>query len=79
MSDPADSTRLLRDAQRDARRLVIEGDVWLVYELPAMTFDRRQTPSLVFESDVTVRRVRDFPANWRDLTDDALFGLSWSA
>jgi len=31
----------------------------------------------VFESDQVVRRVRDYPANWRDLSDDDLLALSW--
>ena len=43
-----------------------------------MTFDRRNSSSLVFESD-TVRRVRNYPENWRDLRDDELFALSWLA
>jgi hypothetical protein len=51
---------------------------WLVYELPALPFDRRSTPSLVFESDSSVRRVRNYPADWRTLGDDDLFALSWT-
>jgi hypothetical protein len=77
MPDEPESTRLLREAQRTARRLVVEGDVWIVYELPPMQFDRRHTPSLVFENEASVRRVRDFPAHWRELSDDDLFALSW--
>jgi hypothetical protein len=79
MSDELDSIRVVREAQRTARHLVIEGEVWMVYELPPLQFDRRHAPSLVFETDITVRRVRNFPANWRDLDDNALFALSWSA
>lgn len=70
---------VLREAQRTARKLFIDGVPWLVYELPPMPFDRRNSPSLVFEMDNTVRRIRDFPANWRDLSDDDLFALSWTA
>jgi len=66
------------DAQQRGRRIVVEGDSWLVYEVPPMTFDRRNSSSLVFESD-TVRRVRNYPENWRDLRDDELFALSWLA
>ena len=69
---------LIREAKRTAQRLSVDGVPWLVYELPPMIFDRRSSPSLVFETDNTVRRVRDFPANWRDLSDDDLFALSWA-
>jgi hypothetical protein len=71
--------RSLREAQRGARALVNEGVPWLVYELPPTPFDRRSSPSLVFESDAAVRRVRDFPPNWRDLADEELFALSWKS
>jgi hypothetical protein len=69
---------LLREAQRTARRLAVDGTPWLVYELPATPFDRRNSPSLVFETENTVRRVRDYPADWRSLSDDDLFALSWT-
>ena len=52
---------------------------WLVYELPAAPFDRRSIPSLVFESEHTMRRVRTFPAHWRDLSQPELWALSWSS
>ena len=51
---------------------------WLVYELPPAPFDRRSTPSLVFETEDTVRRIRAYPDDWRTLTDDDLFALSWT-
>lgn len=66
----------LREAQRLGRHIVIDGVPWLVYLLPPMEFDRRDTPSLVFDSDVTMRRIRDFPENWRDLSDADLFAVS---
>lgn len=69
---------LLREAQRTARQVMVDGALWLVYELPAMPFDRRSSPSLVFESDNAVRRVRDFPSDWRSLTNEELFALSWA-
>jgi len=70
---------LLRVEQRaSARRLIIDGVQWLVYELPARDLDRRSSPSLVFESEDTVRRVRDFPANWGSLSDGELEKVSWS-
>ena len=73
------SSQVLREAQGRGRRLIVDGELWLVYELPPLQFDRRHTPSLVFESDGAVRRVRDFPPNWRSLSDDDLLALSWSA
>ena len=78
MADSSHSFKALRDAQQSARQLIIEGALWLVYELPPVTLDRRSSPSLVFESETAVRRVRDFPADWRKLSDDDLFALSWT-
>jgi len=70
--------RHVQEAQRTARRLVIDGQMWLVYELPS-TFDRRSTPSLVFEHESSIRRVRNFPEAWRTLSDEELIALSWTA
>jgi hypothetical protein len=70
---------LLREAQRTARRLIVDGTTWLVYELEPTAFDRRSAPSLVFENESTVRRVRTYPTDWRSLSDEALFALSWTA
>lgn len=71
-----------RDAMRQARAvgrpLIIEDVPWIVYEMAANQFDRRQTPVLVFEAENIIRRVRDFPANWRELPDETLIALSWS-
>lgn len=66
-------------AKHDTRlgAFLVEGEEWRVYEL-APTFDRRH-PSLVFESDTSIRRVRSYPADWRTLSDDELFTLSWNA
>lgn len=61
----------------DERRLVIlDGIPWEVYEhIPE--YDRRASPTLVFESEGVVRRVRDFPADWRERSDAELYALSW--
>lgn len=56
----------------------MDGELWTVYERAAGPLDRRQTPSLVFESRSAIRRVRDYPADWRTLSDTALMRLSWS-
>ena len=50
---------------------------WLVYE-HAPLLDRRRGLTLVFESDEVMRRVRSFPANWRELSDQQLYALSWA-
>jgi hypothetical protein len=78
MSETPRSFGILREAQRTGRRIVIEGVPWLVYELPAQAFDRRNSPSLVFESERVVRRVRNFPADWRTIRDADLWMLSWT-
>ena len=67
----------LQEAQRSARTLMWDGVLWLVYEF-VQSLDRRQSPSLIFESDSTVRRVRNYPATWRALSDDQLIALSWT-
>lgn len=43
-------------------------------EPPAL--DRRAGRSLIFESDEIVRRVREYPADWFDLAEEALYRLS---
>jgi hypothetical protein len=68
----------LRDARGAGRSIVIDDVPWLVYDLPASPFDRRSGPSLVFESEETMRRIRTFPADWRSLGDEELFALSWA-
>jgi hypothetical protein len=70
-------TEWLRVARRTAREIFVDGMPWLVYELPPAPFDRRSSPSLVFETESTVRRVRSYPADWRQLSDADLFALSW--
>ena len=68
----------LRAARREGREILVENLAWLVYELPPAPFDRRSTPSLVFESEDTMRRIRSYPANWRTLSDEELFAVSWT-
>ncbi len=68
--------RRARDhALNSARRLSVEGRVWLVYELGATEYDHRG-PALIFESDTAVRRVRNFPSSWRELSDEELETVS---
>ena len=48
-----------------------EGTFWQVCEVE-YALDRRTGRSLVFESDVSVRRVRNYPESWYDLPDEDL-------
>ena len=49
---------------------------WRVYEqVPG--YDRRRRPDLVFESDGVIRRVRNYPPNWVELSDEELLTVSW--
>ena len=54
-----------------------ENVLWLVGERPAHDLDTEHASHLVFESDDCVRRVRNFPANWRELGPSELYALSW--
>lgn len=76
MADFSRTSEVLAEAQRTARRLVVDGNTWLVYQLPPLPFDRRSTDSLVFENENVVRRVRNYPPDWRLLDDEKLFALS---
>lgn len=59
------------------RRVVSVGlTIWHIYE-HVPQYDRRTQPSLVFVSDVAMRRVRDFPPQWWDLPDETLMAVSW--
>jgi hypothetical protein len=55
----------------------IDGTRWQVKEMPFSNYDRRRGVSLIFWSDGAVRRVRDYPADWHELSDEALALLSW--
>ena len=56
-----------------------DGNRWQVYEKAPADYDRRSGASLIFASETAVRRVRDFPANWRTLSDEQLAELSWKS
>ena len=53
------------------------GQTWLVTERPFSEYDRRSGSSLIFSSELAVRRVRDYPKNWYALSDSELASLSW--
>lgn len=58
----------------EEREVKLGSVIWAVYESSAPS----DGPSLIFESSRIVRRVRTYPADWRELTDEALIALSWS-
>ena len=76
--DPKATLEWLQAARQAARKIFVDNVPWVVYELPPAPFDRRRAPSLVFETEDTVRRVRSFPDDWRSLSDAELFALSWT-
>lgn len=53
----------------------MDGRDWLVYELAATS---TEGASLVFETELVVRRVKTYPDTWRMLDEAALFALSWT-
>ena len=55
------------------------GQTWLVSERPFTEYDRRSGASLIFSSELAVRRVRDYPGDWYALSDSELAALSWRA
>ncbi|MEO5816117.1 MAG: hypothetical protein ABIT20_12645 [Gemmatimonadaceae bacterium] len=59
--------------------LDIEGAQWRVYEQAFSDYDRRSGMSLIFASEGAVRRVRDFPPDWIQLSNDELLALSWKS
>lgn len=48
---------------------------WRVREIPVPNFDRRGGTHLIFEAQEIVRRVRHFPENWIELSDEDLYAL----
>lgn len=53
------------------------GQIWLVREQPFSEYDRRSGFSLIFSSELAVRRVRDYPSDWFTLSEPDLAALSW--
>ena len=67
--------------EQSPRRVYVDGDGqrWQVFEKTFDQFDRRSGASLIFESDGAMRRVRNYPANWMELSNDELAALSWKS
>ncbi|MEO7457223.1 MAG: hypothetical protein ABIY52_13245 [Gemmatimonadaceae bacterium] len=81
MAGPPNRTDPSTDSNVPFARTFIdsEGSRWRVYEQPFSDYDRRSGMSLIFASEGAVRRVRNYPANWADLSDEELLALSWKA
>lgn len=76
--DAPDSLVALRVARASGRIVAApDGAMWRVFELVA-AYDRRG-PSLVFETEGVMRRVRIYPSDWRTLSDRDLLALSENA
>lgn len=76
--DVPDNLVALRTARAGGRIVAApDGSMWRVFELVA-AYDRRG-PSLVFETDGVMRRVRVYPPDWRTLSDRDLLALSESS
>ena len=56
----------------------LEGRTWMVREVPLPVFDRRSGSCLIFERAEVVRRVRNFPPNWTELSEKELALVSES-
>lgn len=54
-----------------------EGGAWIVQEIRDWGYDRRASFSLVFTSDTAMRRVRNYPPNWIELSDADLIAVSF--
>jgi hypothetical protein len=81
MQDPKADRDVAKEASQNTTTRVFydaDGQRWNVYEKPFDAFDRRSGSSLIFASEGAMRRVRNYPANWTELTDEELAALSWS-
>jgi hypothetical protein len=50
---------------------------WCVSEQPCSEMDPQKMQCLVFMSEAVIRRVLNFPPDWRSLAPDQLEALSW--
>jgi len=81
MPEPPIPVRTSQDSSTPPSRSFVDGDGvhWTVYEQAFGDYDRRSSSSLIFNSDFAVRRVRNYPANWLELSERELMELSWMA
>jgi hypothetical protein len=74
LASPAPGPASPNSVSRIRRFLGADGREWRVREV-ASTYDRRRTKSLIFDTFDAARRVRQYPANWYELTDADLAKL----
>lgn len=81
MSEPPIPVQSSQESSTPQSRSFVDHDGvhWTVYEQAFGEYDRRSSSSLIFNSDSAVRRVRNYPANWLDLSERELMELSWKA
>lgn len=81
MPEPPISVQSSQDSSTPPSRSFVDDDGarWTVYEQAFGEYDRRSSRSLIFNSDSAVRRVRNYPANWLELSERELMELSWRA
>jgi hypothetical protein len=81
MSQSRERIEAPRSGERPRTRTFTDdlGQTWLVAEQPFSEYDRRSGSSLIFSSELAVRRVRDYPSDWYTLSEAALVALSWRA
>lgn len=81
MAGPTNRTDASTDSNVPFARTFVDSDGarWRVFEQPFSDYDRRTGMSLIFASEGAVRRVRNYPVDWVDLSDDDLLALSWMA
>jgi hypothetical protein len=58
------------------RHFEADGYRWLVREVEAPPFDRRGGRQLIFDGELIMRRVRLYPADWYQLSDEDLYAVS---
>jgi hypothetical protein len=79
MNESRERAEVLRSTEPPRTRFYTDdlGQPWSVTEQPFSEYDRRRGSSLIFSSELAVRRVRDYPSDWHTLSDSALAALSW--
>jgi len=73
----SDDPFFITEIPHDARQLHVQGAVWWVYE-DQRTEAPFHGPALLFKGDHIARRIRYYPKDWRQLSDEELYALSWS-
>jgi hypothetical protein len=78
MNDQKDLDQLTREPiiPQKVRFIDADGHHWRVYEVAAPAFDRRAGTHLVFHAEAVMRRVRNFPPNWDELSNEGLYALT---